>query len=315
MAKNAGKLYYPIKASIESVLSICDEFIVALGDNDKDDNTLQEILKINSPKIKIINTVWDIEKYPRGTENAHQTNIAKDACNGDWLIYVQADEVVHEKYLETIVENCKKYFDFPEVEGFLFKYRHFFGDYEHFVNAYGWYKKEIRIVRNTKDIMSFISAQSFRRAPEFNGNYRDKTGTFCLNVIEIDAFIYHYGWVRPPQQMQKKKKSLDTIHKGETTANELYKNKEDYFDYGNLSKLDRFTETHPKVLEEWISKFDWKDKLNYGKNQKLYRPKMKHEKLKSKILTFIEKYIFAGKINFGYTNWKILNPKKLKNNK
>jgi len=83
MVKNATKLYYPIKASILSVLPICDEFIVALGDCDPDDFTRTEIESINSPKIKIIDTVWDLNKYSRGTENAHQTDIAKSHCTGD----------------------------------------------------------------------------------------------------------------------------------------------------------------------------------------------------------------------------------------
>ncbi len=311
MAKNADKLYYPIKASIESILPICDEFVIALGDNDNDDNTLQEIESINSPKIRIIRTVWDIEKYPRGMENAHQTNIAKEACTGDWLFYVQADEVVHEKYLDTITETCKTYLNMPEVEGFLFRYKHFFGDYDHYIKSYGWYQHEIRIVRNTKDIISFASAQSFRKCPNFNGlDYRDKTGTSSLNVIAIDAEIYHYGWVRPPELMQKKKKSLDTIHKGQQTVNELYKTQADYFEYGDLNKLDKFTDTHPSVLSVWIKKFNWKDKLTYGKHIELNRKKMKHERLKSKLITLTERYLFFGKNVFGYSNWNILKPKK-----
>ena len=109
MIKNATKLYFPIKQSIESILPIVDEFIVALGDCDDGDETLREIESIKSDKIKIINTVWDIKKYPNGTENAHQTDIAKEACTGDWLFYVQADEVVHEKYLPVIKSACEKY--------------------------------------------------------------------------------------------------------------------------------------------------------------------------------------------------------------
>jgi len=310
MAKNASKLYYPIRQAIESILPICDEFIVAIGDCDSDDCTLEEIQKINSPKIKIINTIWDIEKYPNGTENAHQSNIAKDACTGDWLFYVQADEIVHEKYLPEIVKNCELYLNNEEVEGFLFKYRHFFGDYQHYIGVYGWYPKEIRIVRNKPDIYSFISAQSFSRVPNFDGkNYRQKEGVFRLKVVEIKAYIYHYGWVRPPELMQKKQKSLDTIHKGKQKADELYKQKLDYFDYGNISKLDVFKETHPKVLEEWISKFDWQDKLHYEKNYIPNRKTMKHERLKSKILTFIERKLLFGLHVFGYSNWKRIKPK------
>ncbi|MFC2117001.1 hypothetical protein ACFLTU_11040, partial [Bacteroidota bacterium] len=85
MGKNAGKLYYPLKQAVLSILPIVDEFVVALGDSDADDNSREELLSLKSDKIKIIDTVWDIEKYPRGTEHAHQTDIAKNHCTGDWL--------------------------------------------------------------------------------------------------------------------------------------------------------------------------------------------------------------------------------------
>ena len=110
MCKNASKLYYPIKASIESILPIVDEFIVALGDCDEDDDTLEQIKSIKSDKIKIVHTVWDIKKYPRGMENAHQTDIAKEACSGDWVFYLQADEVVHEDNLKEISKQIHKNF-------------------------------------------------------------------------------------------------------------------------------------------------------------------------------------------------------------
>src|ERR1700727_3107375 len=93
MVRNATKLYYPIKQAITSILPIVDEFVVALGEGDPDDKTLDEIRSINSDKIRIIHTVWDLDKYPRGMEHAHQTDIAKAAGKGDWLFYLQGDEV------------------------------------------------------------------------------------------------------------------------------------------------------------------------------------------------------------------------------
>ena len=307
MGKNISKLYYPMIESIKSILPIVDEFVVALGDSDADDTTLQEIQQINSDKIKIIRTVWDLEKYPRGMENAHQTDIAKNACSGDWLFYIQADEVVHEKYLAPIYENCEKYLDNSEVEGFLFNYLHFFGDYKHYNNKYGWYPNEIRIVRNEPDIHSYISAQSFRRIPNFDGiNYRQKADTFKLKVAKLDAYIYHYGWVRPPEYMQKKSKALATIHHGKAGAEKIYEKETETFDYGNLSKLKKFTETHPKVMAEWIAKFNWAEQLHYEKNYKVNREKLKHEKLRYKLKSFIEQKIFMNKIAIGYKNWEIV---------
>lgn len=307
MGKNVSKLYYPIRESIESILPIVDEFVIALGDSDEDDNTEEIIKQINSPKIKIVHTVWDIKLFPNGTENARQTNIAKDVCTGDWLLHLQADEVIHEKYLGKIKNACEKYLEDEGVEGFLFQYKHFYGDYKHYIDFHGWYPKEIRLVRNKPDIYSFRSAQSFKRIPDFDGkDFRQKNGTFPLNVIELDAYIYHYGWVRPPEYMQKKTKSLDTIHHGKEKIEEEYKSKKLYFDYGNLSKLPVFKETHPKVMENKIKDFNWADKLNFEKNYKPIRAKMKHEKFKSKLLTFISKKIFGGKQLFGYTNWNII---------
>ncbi|NPA69043.1 MAG: hypothetical protein GXO50_10580, partial [Chlorobi bacterium] len=306
MGKNVSKLYYPIRESIMSVLPIVDEFVVALGDSDPDDNTEEIIKSINSPKIKIINTVWDIDKFPDGTENARQTNIAKNACSGDWLLHLQADEVIHEKYLDTIVNACRKYLNNKDIEGFLFQYKHFYGDYDHYIDFHGWYPKEIRLIRNKPDIYSFRSAQSFKRVPDFDGkNYRQKHGTYPLNVIELNAYIYHYGWVRPPEYMQKKTKSLDTIHKGQKTVEEIYKKKDPEFDYGNMAKLPVFKGTHPKVMQDKIKEFNWADKLHFEKNYKPKRAKLKHEKLKSRILTFISKKIFGGKQIFGYSNWNI----------
>lgn len=304
MAKNAGKLYYPIKEAIESILPLVDEYVVALGDSDADDTSAKSIAEIKSDKIKIINTVWDIEKYPRGMENAHQTDIAKEACTGDWLFYLQADEVVHEKYLDYIRKKCEERLDDDRVEGFLFKYIHFFGDYSHFVDHHGWYPREIRIVRNDKDIHSYISAQSFRRIPNFDGlNYRQKEGTYKLNVEEIDAYIYHYGWVRPPRLMQAKARSLETIHHGKEKIDAEYNKRSLSFDYGNMNLYKEFKGTHPEVMKEFIEQFNWQDELHFEKDYKPSRLPMKHEKFKYRLITFIEQNILGGKQIMGYSNW------------
>ncbi len=310
MAKNASKLYYPMKEAIASILPIVDEFVVALGDSDADDDTLRLIESLNSPKIKIIHTTWDLKAYPTGMENAHQTDIAKNACSGDWLFYLQADEVVHEKYLDEIRQKCELYLHDKRVEGLLFKYRHFFGDYDHYNDDRSWYPNEIRIVRNDPDIHSYKSAQSFRRIPNFDGkSYRQKEGTFKLNVAKIDAYIYHYGWVRPPHLMQKKSKALDTIHKGTDRAEELYRDRSNVFNYGPLGRIAKFTETHPAVMKEFTEKFDWADQLNYGTSlDNLNRKKMKHERFKYRALSYLEKHFLGGRRLFGHFNWKVVAP-------
>lgn len=310
MGKNAQKLYYPIRQAIESILPICDEFVVALGDSDSDDQTRKEIEAIGSDKIRIVDTVWDLQKYPRGMENAHQTDIAKSYCTGDWLFYVQADEVVHEADLPKIKQQCEKYLNDPDVEGLLFDYYHFWGDYQHYHFSHKWYKKEIRVVRNHPEIHSWESAQSFRKIPGFDGiNYRQQEGTFKLKVVKANAHIYHYGWVRPPRLMRSKNKALDTIHKGKAWVEQAIQHKPESYDYGPLDQLQIFRGTHPAVMKDWIAKFDWADELQYSGPISKSRKKHKHEHIRYRLLTWIENNLLGGRNLGGFKNYIFLKRK------
>ncbi|MCO5235307.1 MAG: glycosyltransferase family 2 protein [Chitinophagaceae bacterium] len=306
LARNATKLYYPVKESIQSILPLVDEFVIALGNCDEDDTTLQEIESIGSDKIKIIHTVWDLEKYPDGTEYAHQTDIAKNACTGDWLFYLQSDEVIHESALPVIRERCASLLDDNRVEGLLFDYLHFWGDYKHYFKSHAWYAKEIRIIRNKPDIHSWKDAQSFRRIPGFDGrDYNQKTGTHKLNVVKAGASVFHYGWVRPPQYMQKKYVSFVSDYKGKENAHLFLKYKQPEFNYGDLEKLHRFTRAHPAVMEEMISRFNWQDKLD-SFNDREARTVHKHEKWKYRFLSWIEEHIMGGEQIFTFKNYNLL---------
>ncbi len=311
-ARNTDKLHYPFKVSILSILPLVDEFIVALAKGDEDDTTQAQIESLNSPKIKIIHTDWDTEKYPNGTEYAHQTDLAKQACKGEWLFYLQADEVVHEQDLEKIKTACLKYKNDKRVEGFLFKYLHFYGDYEHIQDNHAWYPREIRIIRNLPNIHSFGDAQSFRYIPSFDGkSYREKKGTRKLKVVLLDAFIYHYGWVRPPHFMQKKAKSFATDYRGSEQVAKEFSNRPLEYGYGPLGGLAKFKATHPQVMAQVIKDFNWEHQLNYAKKRLPNEPKHKHLKLKSRLLTFIEKKILGYKYkSLGYKNWKIIKTER-----
>lgn len=292
MVRNAEKYYFPIKAAIESVLPIVDEFIVALGVGE--DKTKEIIESINSPKVKIIERVWDERLFVDGEIFRNETNFAMDNCKGEWCFYLQADEVVHEKYLEKIKEMCEKYKNKKEVEGFLFQYKHFWGDYDHYLDCHGWYPKEIRIVRNNIGVKSYKDAQSFR--------IEDRK----LNVIDIPCYIYHYGWVRPPLVMTPKKKEQDSMHWGKDKADKEYLSRPDLFNYGPLGQLPIYKDSHPMVMKEWMKDFHWKEQLNYGREYNLNREPMKHERLKYKIITILEKIFNGGNQIGGFRNYHIV---------
>jgi glycosyltransferase involved in cell wall biosynthesis len=290
--RNGIKLYYPVVESIQSILPICDEFIIAVGKGDPDDTTREAIENIGSDKIRIIDTVWDQKKSHGGYVHGVQTNIALKECTGDWCFYVQSDEVVHEKYLEPIRERCAALLDDREVEGLLFGYKHFWGDYWHYHDSRAWYRHEIRIIRNGIGVESRRSAQSFRK------------GDQKIQVAMVDAEIYHYGWVRPPHFMQTKSKVFHSIHYGKESAEALYEGAPERFDYRPLDGLPTFTETHPKVMEGKIKEFDWGEELkgDPGPNREL----QKHERLKYRFLTFLDKHVPPLRGIGEYQNWHVL---------
>lgn len=307
--KNATKLYIPVKEAISSILPIVDEFWVALGKGDEDDNTRAEIESLNSDKIHIIDTEWDVSSYPKNTIFAQQTDIAKEKCSGDWLFYLQCDEVVHEKYLELIKRDCEKHLHDQEVEGILFHYKHFWGDYDHYQLSHVWYPREIRIIRNKPEIHSWRDAQSFRKFEEFHYTAKDylrKEGTKKLKVALSDACIYHYGWVRPPETMSIKRKSNSSSFHGAEKAQKLSKDLPQYFDYGPLDQTAEFKETHPAVLKDWKAKFNWKHQLQYAGPANKNRPVHKHEKMKYRVITFLEQKVLNGRQIGGFKNYKII---------
>jgi hypothetical protein len=303
--RNGMKLYYPVAESIRSILPICDEFVVAVGAGDEDDTTRETIEAIGDPKIRIIDTVWDEAHYDRGIVNAVQTDVAKDACTGDWLFYLQVDEVVHERYLPVIEERCRDLLAQEEVEGLLFAYKHFWGDYRHYHDGHGWYPYEIRVIRNLPAIHSYQSAQSFRYFDPYD-NPRQGYGTRKLRVARVDAEIYHYGWVRPPRIMQVKRRALDTLHWGRKQAADYYDSAPEAFDYGPLDRLAVFEGTHPAVMKDRIEQMDWQDELQAGGRPDARRQPHKHERLKYRLLTFVENDLLGGRRIGTFKNYTLL---------
>lgn len=305
--RNTSKLFYPFIESINSILPLVDEFIIAMGDNDIDDTTLSEVLSLNSPKIKIIESPWNTKLYPANSEYARQTDVAMKACSGDWLFYLQSDEVIHEEDHQEILMNCNLHLKNQQVEGFLFNYHHFWGDYKHVQKSHGFYWNEIRIIRNKPEIHSWKDAQSFRKIPNFSGVYSDyfiKKNTEKLNVIKLKAKVYHYGHVRPPDIMYRKYMMMKKTSRGENPSDYSGIDKSKKIDYGPMDKVPLFTGTHPKVMELKIKKMDWDHLLQKTGPIDKTRPINKHEKFRYKLTTFFEKLL--GREIGGFNNYKII---------
>jgi len=276
--RNAVKYDYPVEASVRSLLPLVDELIVCLGNSD--DTTEALIKSIADPKIKIIHSVWDDSLREGGRVLAVETNKALDAVNphADWCIYLQADEVMHEDDYSAIRSAMSKFKDDKKVEGLLFKYLHFYGNYNYIGDSRKWYRYEIRIIRNDKNIRSYKDAQGFR--------YNDRK----LNVKEMPARVFHYGWVKNPYHQSEKQKSFHKLwHSDEAVKKKV---KDDLFDYSAIDSLALFKQTHPKVMQKRIDEVNWEFTYDVSK---------KKLKLKDRALLLIEK--FTGYRFFEYKNY------------
>lgn len=307
--KNADKLFIPIKESVLSILPIVDEFIIAVGDNDEDDKTSEIIQSIGSEKITAIKTVWDQHNYKKNTIFAQQTDIAKEACSGDWLFYIQGDEVIHQNSYDNILKACKDNFENKSIEGLIFDYLHFWGDFNHYHYSHSWYKKEVRIIRNNPNIHSWKDAQSFRYYDQFSGSFEDYQSNVNrkLNVKEVGERIFHYGYSRPPEVMSYKTKESSKTYRGEEATMKKLRDLDDTYDYGPLHRLQVFKGTHPAVMEGWIrDKFTWQDQLQYSGKRNRNRPIHKHEKTKYRLVSWIENNLFNGKTIGGFKNYNLI---------
>jgi hypothetical protein len=262
--RNGVKYDYPFLESMRSLLPLCDEIVIAVGRSE--DNTLNQIQSLHSSKIKILETVWNESLRESGSILSQQTNLALDQTQSDWAIYLQADEVLHEDSYSIIKEAMLRYKDVEEVEGLLFNYKHFYGSYRYVGNSRRWYRHEIRLVRPQSGVRSWGDAQGFR----INGKK--------LRVKHIDAAIYHYGWVKPPEIQQLKQKYFNKLWHADEWIDRHVGNASEY-NYKQGGKLLEYDGSHPAVMAERILKQNWSFKYNPLKIQ---------QSLKEKILDAVE---------------------------
>lgn len=238
MIRNASLMGYPILESIRSILPLVDEFVIGVGQSD--DNTIELIKSIGSPKIKIFDSYWDPQKTKGGLILSEKTNEALDRCENDWCLYLQADEVIHEQDLVAIQQAVEKADSVPHVEGLLFRYLHFYGSYHVLATSRQWYRNEIRVVRKSSGIRSHNDAQGFR--------VNDRKPW----VLPANARIFHYGWVKPPKLMGQKSKLLNRLWHGNKFDDAFQQ-----FQYDKQYGLRWYHGSHPAIMTEKIENQSW----------------------------------------------------------
>jgi glycosyltransferase involved in cell wall biosynthesis len=239
--KNGVLFDYPFRESIRSVVSLCDQFVICYA-TDSEDNTHQELLKLAEiyPQIELHpSEVW---RKNRGHEGEVIRLAAEEAmayCRGEWLWHVQADEIYHEKDLDTL----KSLLNAPvseRIDAYRFKILHFYGDFETCIQEsaqeIGWYQRCIRLTRKGK-------AQHIKDA-----------WTQILNpanpgqIKDVDIRIFHYGHVREAEAMRHKLAYMEKLYAPLPDDFEVCPEGEFVYDRIPHNYLQKFSGSHPQTM-------------------------------------------------------------------
>jgi hypothetical protein len=239
--RNGNTLGYPFVPAICSLLPLCDEFIVNVPHST--DDTLATVKAIGSPKIRIIESDWEENERVGDPVMRRHTDLALEQCTGDWCIYVQGDEALHESTIPAMRSTMKQELDNLKVEALLVDYTHFYGSYWTEVYSFGWYYKEVRVIRRNPKIRAWGGAQGFRT-----------TDGRKLRVKNSGGRYFHYGFALSPEQVRKKLGNLATLYGNEKQAQATASRAQVYRDD---QKVKPFKGSHPAVMKDVVSAADW----------------------------------------------------------
>ena len=269
ICRNAVKFDYPIVEAIRSALPVIDEFVVNVGQSN--DGTVELIRSIGSEKVRIVESEWDDSMKKDGLLFSHETNKALARCSGDWALYLQADEVLHEQDYEPLVRNFRDHVSNPSVLGFTFRYLHFYGDYR---SCNPWfYHRAVRAIRNDGQVESCGDAVGFWLKADqgyLQSVHRER-------VRPSGATMYHYGWVKPSRVLLEKFRYQVARHHGDQPGKEqaalLAK---DAYDFDEYDIMKTFSGTHPAVMTERVRQYPILDpKRNRWLEPAFYRAVLK----------------------------------------
>ena len=240
--RNGLSLGYPFVPAIRSLLPLCDEVIVNVPRST--DDTLGAVRAIGDLKIRIIQSDWDdAEKIGDPVMRRH-TDLALEQCTGDWCLYIQGDEVLHEDSIPALRASMEREQTNPTVQGLLVDYTHFYGSYWAEVYSFGWYYKEVRAVRRDPNIRAWGGAQGFRT-----------TDGKKLRVKNSGGRYFHYGFALEPSQARKKLGNLAEVY-GNSAGVENARQRPARF-YDDDQKVKPFKGNHPAVMRDTVTAATW----------------------------------------------------------
>lgn len=252
--RNAVQLGYPLEYAVESVLPLCDEYIISEGHStDQTETLLSQLSKKHPRKIRVLRHPW--MRGRSGEAIAEAQNHAINNAHGDWIVLCQADEIFHEHTLPLIREKMRR----PGIDSILIRFVHLRPDILHQEKNPG-YTEAIRVFRRQGALFRYVTigdGYTARKAFRFerfvpsrplgllNSFIRERT-----DRIDEPA-VFHVGYC------------IKARERIESHASLLYPDSTDYAEYARKAHTwdgspDSFWEDvsayegpYPRLLVEW----------------------------------------------------------------
>jgi len=237
---------YPYLEAIQSFLPVVDELVIAYDIYDKKDGSREKIEALNNPKIRIVPTMFDIERFGWISYGVART-IGYQACKGDIVLMFDGDGLLHESEQSNIERDIRLFVHDGYSTGYWNKNRIYKPElyYSQFKHSGIYYKKRLG------DRLHFFQA-NYKGAPNFC-MLTDREGK--SRAFSVTLFGYEHVW--DTEEVLKIKiarygRMIAKVH------NQPIKTDEEYFDtymralVEKISKVGKVMEIkrHPAIIQK-----------------------------------------------------------------
>lgn len=228
LIRNGNSLGYPWKLCIKSLLRVCDRVVVNCSPTD--DNTFEELKLIaRYHPIQIVESKWNMSNTGDGSMLAVEANKAITEVHSGWIMYLQADELIHEddvEYYKTITNTA------PSQISQIEMYRTYF-----------WGS----LTKRYKPHELYLG-RLFKKNTNTVGGDGMHLVRFTGEVYRSNKLIYHYSRMGSPEQITNRIRTLDRLFHDETQVNQF---KEFAYEDASESDIILYDGTHPEGIEKF----------------------------------------------------------------
>jgi hypothetical protein len=279
IVKNVLKQGYPFVEAVAAALPICDEFLISEGySTDGTFEIVERMTKLNS-KIKMFREEWPTAK--KWSILAEVTNSVRKKCKYDYILSIQANEVIHEESAEFIKSLPAI---FPNVQSFSFPFWHLVQSFRLYEDYRLRFSKNLDGIVATGDAWSLGPSKSFVRKEALRSLKNPRTliryigrgiqwtyANVCSNptsrAIYLPKPIFRYWSLFPRNYLEKSKahaELFDIVEYNKMIAAleplvdkpaEFWKTVPNWAGF-KLNYPEKFTtvskSSHPKLVQDFI---------------------------------------------------------------